>query len=49
MFASALAPKLWEKTKMSILDLGKTLTVARAFDRNKEGGLEEKLGRTPRR
>ena len=49
MFASAIAPKLWEKTKMSILDLGKTLTVARAFDRNKEGVLEEKMGRTPRR
>lgn len=49
MFASAIAPKLWEKTKMSILDLGKTLTVARAFDRNKEGVVEEKMGRTPRR
>lgn len=35
MFGSALAPKIWEKTKMSILDIGKTLTVARAVDRNR--------------
>jgi hypothetical protein len=48
MFASAIAPKLWEKTNMSILDLGKTLTVARAFDRNKEASVEEQMGRAPR-
>jgi hypothetical protein len=35
MFGSAVAPKIWEKTKMSILDIGKTLTVARAADRIK--------------
>lgn len=49
MFASAIAPKIWEKTNMSILDFGKTLTVARAFDRNKEASIEEKMGRAPRR
>jgi hypothetical protein len=30
MFSSAIAPKIWDTTKMSILDLGKSLTVARA-------------------
>jgi len=30
MFSSAIAPRIWEKTNMSILDLGKSLTVARA-------------------
>jgi hypothetical protein len=30
MFSSAIAPRIWEKTQMSILDLGKSLTVARA-------------------
>jgi hypothetical protein len=35
MFGAALAPKIWESTKMSILDIGKTLTVARAADRNR--------------
>lgn len=35
MLSSALAPKIWENTKMSILDIGKTLTVARAADRNR--------------
>lgn len=49
MFASAIAPKLWEKTNMSILDLGKTLTVARAFDRNRDSNAEEKMGRATRR
>jgi len=33
MFGSALASKIWEKTDMSILDMGKTLTVARAADK----------------
>lgn len=33
MLSSAIAPKIWEKTDMSILDLGKTLTVARSIDR----------------
>lgn len=33
MLSSALAPKIWEKTDLSILDLGKTLTVARSIDR----------------
>lgn len=35
MFSSAVAPKIWEKTNMSILDLGKSLTVARAVARAK--------------
>lgn len=35
MFSAALAPKLWEKTNLSILDLGKSLTVARAVARAK--------------
>jgi hypothetical protein len=30
MFSSAIAPKIWEKTNMSIIDLGKSLTAARA-------------------
>lgn len=30
MFSSAVAPKIWEKTNMSIIDLGKSLTAARA-------------------
>jgi len=35
MFSSAIAPKIWETTKMSILDLGKSLTVARAVAKAK--------------
>ncbi len=31
MFSCAVAPKIWEKTNLSIIDLGKSLTVARAF------------------
>lgn len=31
MFSSAIAPKVWEKTNMSIVDLGKSLTLARSF------------------
>lgn len=30
MFSAAIAPRIWEKTNMSILDLGKSLTTARA-------------------
>jgi hypothetical protein len=30
MFSSAIAPRIWEKTNMSIIDLGKSLTAARA-------------------
>ena len=30
MFGSAIAPRIWEKTNMSIIDLGKSLTAARA-------------------
>ena len=36
MFSSAVAPKIWEKTQMSILDLGKTLSVARSVDKNRQ-------------
>jgi hypothetical protein len=35
MFSSAIAPKIWEKTDMSIMDLGKSLTVARALLKSK--------------
>lgn len=35
MFSSALAPKVWEKTNMSIMDLGKSLTLARSFNKVK--------------
>lgn len=35
MFSSAIAPKLWEKTNMSIIDLGKSLTLARSFFKTK--------------
>lgn len=35
MFSSAIAPKIWEKTNMSIIDLGKSLTVARALLKSK--------------
>lgn len=34
MFGSALAFKIWEQTNMSILDMGKTLTVARSIEKN---------------
>lgn len=35
MFGSALAPRLWEQTNLSILDLGKALSLARAIEKNK--------------
>lgn len=35
MFSSAIAPKIWEKTNMSIFDLGKSLTAARAVAKAK--------------
>lgn len=35
MFSAAVAPKIWEKTNMSIIDLGKSLTVARALSKQK--------------
>lgn len=35
MLSAALAPKIWEQTNMSVLDLGKSLTVARSLDRQK--------------
>jgi hypothetical protein len=35
MFSSAIAPKIWEKTNMSIIDLGKSLTVARALSKSR--------------
>lgn len=35
MFSSAIAPKIWEKTNMSIIDLGKSLTLARSFTKAK--------------
>ena len=35
MFSSAIAPKIWDTTKMSVLDLGKSLTVARAVAKAK--------------
>ncbi len=35
MFSSAIAPKIWEKTNMSIMDLGKSLTLARSFHKAK--------------
>lgn len=35
MLSTALAQDLWDKSKVSILDLGRTLTVARAINRNK--------------
>jgi hypothetical protein len=35
MLSTALAQNLWEKSDMSILDLGRTLTVARSLNRNK--------------
>ena len=35
MFSSAIAPKIWEKTNMSIMDLGKSLTLARSFNKVK--------------
>jgi len=34
MFGSAIASKIWEQTNMSILDMGKTLTVARSSEKN---------------
>lgn len=34
MFGSAIASKIWEQTNMSILDMGKTLTVARSAEKN---------------
>lgn len=35
MFSAAIAPKIWEKSNMSIIDLGKSLTVARAVSKQK--------------
>jgi len=35
MLSTALAQNLWEKSSMSILDLGRTLTVARSLHRSK--------------
>lgn len=35
MFSSAIAPKIWEKTNMSIMDLGKSLTLSRSFNKAK--------------
>ena len=36
MFSAAIAPRIWEETNMSVLDLGKSLTVARAVAKSKE-------------
>jgi len=35
MLSTALAQNLWEKSSMSILDLGRTLTVAKSLHRSK--------------
>jgi len=36
MLSAALAVQVWDNTDMSIIDLGRTLTVARALAKNND-------------